>query len=145
MDFSANSCPLDINNTAAPGTELLCWNTGPFRQLIIDIEGIDAAEYNLVIDPGEDVIDPPGLITANGKIIVDVTDFSRVCLVMVTAGTGNAIVNAYLSESSESIIAFGCISFALFDGTTNNIELILATLPFNLFNGTSNNIPVVPC
>ncbi len=144
MDFSANKCKIPIDNTLAPGTELTCWDTGAFRQLVIDIQGIDAAEYRLVGHPGGELIDPPGLITADGKIVADVTDFNRVCLEMVTAGTGTANIEAYLSESI-SVISFGCIPFALFDGTTNNIALVLATLPFNLFNGTSNNIPVVPC
>ena len=145
MDFSVNQCPISINNTVAQGTELLCWNTGAFNQLIIEISGIDAAEYKVIGDPGPDELGDPPVITANGKYTFDVRDYSRVCLVMETPGTGTATINAYLSEAFSPIIAFGCISFALFDGTTNNIELILATLPFNLFNGTSNNIPVVPC
>ncbi len=143
MDFSANTCPLSIDNTAAPGTELLCWDTGAFRQLIIDIQGIDAAVYEVVGDPGEEVLSDP-TITADGKYVFEVQEYSRVCLKMVTAGTGTATINAYLTESI-SLISFGCVSFALFDGTTNNINLVLGLLPFNLFNGTSNNIPVVPC
>ncbi len=144
MEFSANKCKLPIDNTLAPGTELLCWDTGAYRQLIIDIQGIDAAEYNLIGHPGAELIDPPGLIIADGKVIAQVSEYNRVCLEMVTAGTGTANVEAYLTESI-SVISFGCLIFALTDGTPNNIELVLATLPFNLFNGTSNNIPVVPC
>jgi hypothetical protein len=145
MDFSANSCPLPIDNTLAPGTELLCWNTGAFRQLIIDITDIDAAEYNLVGHPGAEVIDPPGLITLDGKYVIDVTEYNRVCLEMVTAGIGTANIEAYLTENFSGVLVLGCLTFALFNGTPNNIELVLATLPFNLFNGNSNNIPVVPC
>lgn len=142
MDFSANSCALSIDNTQAPGTELLCWNTGPFSQLIIDIAGIDAAEYELIGEPGDDILDAS--ITADGKLVFLVAAYSRVCLKMVTSGTGTATINAYLSEVASAVSGL-CVPFALFDGTTNNITLILATIPFNLFNGTSNNIPVVPC
>lgn len=142
-DFSVNTCPLSIDNTLAPGTELLCWDTGPYNQLIFDITGIDAAEYELVGEPGGIIIEPS--ITADGRYSFSVVEFSRVCLKMVTAGIGTATVNAYLSESINlSLIGF-CLPFALTDGTTNNIQLILGSLPFNLFNGTSNNIPVVPC
>lgn len=144
MEFSANQCKIPIDNTLAPGTELVCWDTGAFRQLIIDIQGIDAAEYNLIGHPGGELIDPPGLITIDGKVVADVTDYNRVCLEMVTAGTGVANIEAYLSESIN-FISLGCVPFDLFNGTPNNIALVLATLPFNLFDGTSNNIPVVPC
>lgn len=143
MDFSANRCPLSIDNTLAPGTELLCWDTGAFNQLVIDIQGIDAAEYELVGDPGQEVLSDP-TITADGKYVYQVSEYSRVCLKMVTAGIGTATVEAYLTETI-SLISFGCVPFALFDGTENNIHLVLGLLPFNLFDGTSNNIPVVPC
>ena len=54
MDFSANSCPLDSDNTAAPSTETLCWNTGPFNRITISIAGISGATYEVVSNPGRD-------------------------------------------------------------------------------------------
>jgi len=97
MDYSANSCAISIDNTLVATTELVCWNTGPFTQLIIDIAGIDAAVYELVGDPGGLTLLAP-TISSNGKYVVDVEEFSRVCLVMITPGTGTATVNAYIAD-----------------------------------------------
>ncbi len=97
MDYSANSCPLSIDNTLAATTELACWNTGPYTQLIINIAGIDASVYKVVGDPGGLTLLQPTII-ANGKYVFDVEEFNRVCLVMVTPGTGTATVNAYIAD-----------------------------------------------
>lgn len=142
MDFSANSCPLNSDNTAAPSTETLCWNIGPFNRITIDIQAIDATTYEVVTKPDNVVIDT---ITTNGTRTYTVPDSSEICLRILVSGTGTAIVNAYLADANVTVFGTLCFPFFLFDGTQSNIDLIDFELPFFLFNGSPNNIPVVPC
>lgn len=97
MDASVNSCPLLVDNTEVADTELLCWDTTPYTQLIVHISGIDAAVYKVIGTPGNDVLLLPTII-ADGKYVFDVEEYARVCLVMVTPGTGTATVNAYIAD-----------------------------------------------
>ncbi len=145
MDFSKNSCPLSIDNTAAPGTELLCWDTSAYNQIRIGITGIDAAEYELVGWAGEDIL--IASITADGTYEVDVTNYTRVCLRMVTSGVGTATIDAYLVEVTGDVVSFVdlCVPFVLSDGTISNIPLVGLQLPFYLSDGTYSPINVVPC
>jgi len=142
MDFSANSCPLDSDNTAAPSTETLCWNIGPFNRITIDIQAIDATTYQVVTKPDGVVIDT---ITTNGTRTYTVPDSSEICLRVLVSGTGTAIVNAYLADANVVVFSALCFPFFLFNGVQQNIDLIAFELPFFLFNGSPNNIPVVPC
>lgn len=145
MEFSANTCPLSIDNTVAPGTVLQCWNTGPYTHISISISGIDAAEYELVGEPGSQII--IASISSDGVIELDVAKYSQVCLRMVTSGIGTATINAYLVESTGDVVSFTdlCVPFFLSDGTPSNIPLIGLILPFFLSDGTPAPIPVVPC
>ena len=92
--MSANSCPLISDNTAAPGTETLCWSTGGFANITIEISGIaGGAIYDVVANPGSVILQT---ITVDGVYPFVVSAYSRVCLVIDTSGTGNATVNALL-------------------------------------------------
>jgi len=145
MHSSNNTCPLSIDNTVAPGTELLCWDTSEYNQLRIGITGIDAAEYELVGFAGPDIL--IASITMDDTYEVDVTKYTRVCLRMVTPGVGTATVDAYLVDITGDVVSFVdlCVPFFLADGTPSNIPLIGLQLPFFLADGSPSPINVVPC
>lgn len=145
MHSSKNTCPIPIDNTLAPGTELQCWDTSEYNQLRIGITGIDAAEYELVGWAGPDVL--IASITADGTYEVDVTKYTRVCLRMVVSGIGTANIDGYLVEITGDVVSFVdlCVPFFLSDGTPSNIPLIGLQLPFFLSDGTPDPISVVPC
>ncbi len=145
MHSSKNTCPLSIDNTVAPGTELLCWDTSEYTQIRIEISGIDAAEYELVGFGGPDVL--IASITLDDTYEVDVTKYTRVCLRMVVSGVGTASINAYLVEITGDVVSFVdlCVPFFLADGTPSNIPLIGLQLPFFLEDGSPSFINVVPC
>lgn len=105
--MSANSCPISIDSTAAPGTESLCWSTGGFANITIEISGIAGGVlYDVVANPGGVILQT---ISIDGVYPFVVSAYSRVCLVINTSGTGIATVNALLfnkmsfSENSCSI------------------------------------------
>lgn len=145
MHSSKNTCPLSIDNTVAPGTELLCWDTSEYNQLRIGITGIDAAEYEVVGFAGPDVL--IASITLDDTYEIDVTKYTRVCLRMVVSGVGTANVDAYLVDITGDVVSFVdlCVPFFLADGTASNIPLIGLQLPFFLADGTPSPISVVPC
>lgn len=92
--MSANSCPLISDNTAGPGTETLCWATGGFANITIEISGIaGGAIYDVVANPGGVILQT---IAVDGVYPFVVSAYSRVCLVINNSGTGTATVNALL-------------------------------------------------
>jgi hypothetical protein len=144
MDFSANICPVCIDNTAAPGTESLCWNTGQYTKIKIEVTGIaGGAEYEVVQKPGNQVIDT---IIADGVYEYSVVEASSLCLRVLVSGTGQTCIDAYLYDANVTIIDTPlCLPFYLSDGSPSPIQLDNFELPFFLSDGSPSNIVVVPC
>lgn len=144
MEFSANNCPVCFDNTASPGTEVLCWDTGAFTRIKFTLTGIAGGlELEVVEKPGDVVIDT---ITADGTFEYSVLNEKGLCLRVLSSGTGQTCAEAYLFDANVTVIDTPlCLPFFLLDGTYAPITLSQFELPFFLLDGTPSNIPVVPC
>jgi hypothetical protein len=144
MEYSANTCPVCIDNTAAPGTELLCWNTGPFTKIRFELSGVaGGAEFEVVEKPGGLVKET---LIADGEYEYSVINESELCLRVLSSGTGQTCIEAYLFDANVTILDTPfCLPFYLLTGVYSPIPLSNFELPFFLLDGSPSNIPVVPC